>query len=102
MDYLYTVEYPLDLIENGQLEVSLNIAALTGYIMCERLGLAEIEANVSFFREGTDEERCFTQKLKHEDQRNIFEYFIALFTPFAKILLCVSKMLRRTLQTQFA
>lgn len=86
IDYLYTVDYPLDLIENGQLEVSLNIAACTGYVICERLGLAEIEANVSFFREGTDEERNFTQKLKHEDLRNSFEYFIALFLPFAKIM----------------
>jgi hypothetical protein len=45
IDYIYTVDYSLDIIENGLLEIALKNAACTGYIMCERLGLTEIEAN---------------------------------------------------------
>ena len=86
IDYIYTVDYSLDLIENGQLELALKTAVCTGYIMCERLGLDEIEANVSFYKEGSDEERTFSQVLKYEDLKGNFELFLALFSPFAKII----------------
>lgn len=86
IDYIYTVDYSLDIIDNGQLEIALKTAACTGYIMCERLGLTEIEANVSFYREGSDEERSFSQTISYEDLKGNFELLIALFSPFAKII----------------
>ena len=86
LDYMITVDYPLDLLDNGELEIALKTAVCTGYIMCERLGLTEIEANVTFYRDGTDEERPFKQVLQLEDLRGNFELFIALFSPFANII----------------
>lgn len=86
LDYMITVDYPLDLLDNGELEIALKTAVCTGYIMCERLGLTEIEANVTFYRDGTDEERPFKQLLQLEDLRGNFELFIALFSPFANII----------------
>ena len=86
IDYIYTVDYSLDIIDNGQLEVALKTAVCAGYIMCERLGLTEIEANVSFYREGSDEAREFKQVISYEDLKGNFELMIALFSPFAKII----------------
>ncbi len=86
LDYIYTVDYPIDLLDNGALELALKTAVCTGYIMCQRLGLTEIEANVSFYREDKDEEREFKQILQLDDLRGNFELLIALFSPFAKII----------------
>ncbi len=86
IDYIYTVDYPLDVLDNGQLEIALKTAVCTGYIVCQRMGLTEIEANVSFYREGKDEERCYKQVLQLQDLRDNFELLIALFSPFAKII----------------
>ena len=86
LDYIRTVDYPLDLLDNGELEITLKEAVCTGYVICQRLGLTQIEACVTFYREDKDEERSFKQILELEDLRGNFELLIALFSPFAKII----------------
>ena len=87
IDYIYNVPYRVDLIENGELELALKTAVCTGYIICQRLGLTEIEANVTFYGEGEDDEpRNYQQILQREDLEGNFEFLIALFSPFAKII----------------
>ncbi len=86
LDFIHTVDYPLDLLDNGEMEISIKSAMCSAYIVCQSLNLTEIEVSLSFYREGKDEERILKQTLYLEELRGNFELLIALFSPFASII----------------
>lgn len=86
IENVYTVPYFLDDIKNGELDISIKTAIVTGYILCERYKIQSIDAHITFYREGGDEEREFAQTITREEMVMTFEYLIDSFYPFAKII----------------
>ena len=80
------VDYPLDYIDYGLLELSVNEHMAMAYILCSRLGLDSVKINLTFERSGKDEERVFSQEYSFETLEKNFELLVALFAPFASII----------------
>ncbi len=86
IENVYTVPYRLDDIENGELEIALKSAIISAYIVLERYKQLSVKANVTFYRDSSDEERAFTKNLTREELVPEFEKAIALFTPYARLI----------------
>lgn len=86
IENVYSLPYFLDDIKNGELDISIKTAIVTGYIVCERYKIPSIEAHVTFYREGDDESREFAQILTREEMVLTFENMIEQFYPFARII----------------
>ena len=86
IENVYSVPYFLDDIKNGALDIAIKTAICTAYIVCERYKLSSIEARITFYKEGDDEERAFAQVLEREELILNFENMLELFYPFAKII----------------
>lgn len=81
-----TVDYSLDYIENGLLEIVINEAMCLGHMACKLHNLDKIECNVAFEREGEDQERLFKQEIDSAALEGHFDMLIALFTPYARLI----------------
>ena len=86
IESVYSVPYFLDDIKNGALDIAIKTAICTAYIVLERYKLPSIEARITFYKEGADEERAFKQILEREELSLTFESMLELFYPFAKII----------------
>lgn len=80
------VDYSLDYIENGLLEIVTNEAMCLGYMACQLNNLNEIDCVVAFEKEGDDQERVFKETLSSEGLKGSFDMLIALFTPYARLI----------------
>ena len=56
---IYSVDYPLDCIENGELEIAIESAMCSSYILCEHFKMQKVNARVIFCREKHEETRAF-------------------------------------------
>ncbi|MGM9665606.1 MAG: hypothetical protein ACI3XX_03600, partial [Eubacteriales bacterium] len=83
---IYSVDYPLDYIENGELEIAIESAMCSSYILCEHFKMQKVNARVIFCREKHEETRAFAQTLDIEELSIKFENLIDMFLPFAKII----------------
>ena len=86
IENVYSVPYRLDFIENGELEIALKSAVISSYIVLERHKQLSVKANVTFYRDSSDEERAFSRELSREELIPEFERAIALFTPYARLI----------------
>ena len=86
VENVYSVPYRLDDIENGLLEIATKTAMLSAYIVLERYKQLSVKANITFYREGKDEERAFTKTLYREELTEEFEKVISLFAPYARLI----------------
>ena len=86
LDYIYTVDYPLDFLDNGELEIAIKSAMCSAYIICENLKIHQIDVQITYFREDNDEERSVRQLLHIDELRSNYELLIALVSPFASII----------------
>lgn len=86
IEKLIAVDFPLDRIDDGLLELTQNQAMLAAYIACERENLNEIKIKLTFERSGTDEERTISAVCTRSELKDLFELAVALFTPYAAIL----------------
>ena len=86
IENVYSVPYFLDDIKNGALDLAIATAVGTAYIVCERYKLSEIEARITFYKEGSDECREFAQALSRRELVLTFENMLEQFYPFAKII----------------
>ncbi|MBO5286686.1 MAG: ATP-dependent DNA helicase [Clostridia bacterium] len=86
VEAVYSVDYRLDDINNGFLQVAIKSSAMTAYILAERYRLPEIEARITFYRENSDEERSFKSIFTREMLSMEFDAVMELFYPFAKII----------------
>ena len=80
IENVYSVPYRLDDIENGELEIATKTAMLSAYIVLERYKQLSVKANITFFREGGDEERAFTKNLVREELTPEFEKVISILS----------------------
>ena len=83
---VYTVPYRLDNIKNGILDIAINTAICTTYVVAERNRLSQIEARITFFHEGDDQSYEVKQLLQREELALFFDGVIGQFAPFVKIL----------------
>lgn len=86
IEAVYTLPYRLDNIDNGQLEIALKGAMLSGYIASEKTKQPSIEINVSFFGENNEDCREYHREVTREELIALFDEAIAKLTPFAKII----------------
>lgn len=86
VENVYSVPYRLDDIENGELEIAIKAALVSAYIVLERYKQLSVKANITFYKEGSDEERAFSRVLTREELIPEFEKTISLFTPYAKLV----------------
>ena len=86
LERIYSVDYPLDFIENGELEIAIESAMCSSYILCEHFKMQRVNARVVFCREKHEEMRTFAQVVEKEELTVRFENLIDMFLPFAKII----------------
>lgn len=86
LEKIYTVDYPLDYIDNGELEIAIESTMCSAYILCENLKVQKVGARITFCRSGKEETRAFAQVLEKEELQVKFENLIDMFIPFAKII----------------
>lgn len=83
---VYTVPYSLDDIDNGELDIAIKAAMLSAYIVSEEKKQSSISAHITFYKQGSDEERSFEEVLERETLYGFFEATSASFAPFARLL----------------
>ncbi len=81
-----SVPYHLDEIENGELEISVQSAFISAYIISQKFKQQTVEAQITFYKESGDEERSFKKLCTIDELTYEFERAINLFLPFAKII----------------
>lgn len=83
---VYSVPYFLDDIKNGALDLAIRESFTVAYIITERFKLSSIDTRITFYKEGSDECREFSQLLSREEAALSFESLLEQFYPFAKII----------------
>ncbi|MBO5313152.1 MAG: ATP-dependent DNA helicase [Clostridia bacterium] len=86
IESVYTVPYFLDDIKNGELDIAIKTAYCDAYILSQRYKVPSIEARITFYKEGGDEERSFKQVLEREELNLYFDSMMDMFYPFAKLI----------------
>lgn len=80
------VDYSLDYIEGGYLEILQKELAIIAHIICQKYEYNELKLELIVARSQSDEERTFTYTVSRDDLQAEFDVATALFTPFASIL----------------
>lgn len=83
---LVVVDYPLDYIDAGFLEIVEKEMAICAYVACKSLGYDSIDYDITIMRAQSDEERHFSSSAQLSELNDSFELVMALFAPFASIV----------------
>lgn len=83
---VYSYQYRLDYLDNGELEIVTKSAMLSAYIICEKYKQREIDICLTFYRDDSDEQREYKRTLSYEDLAIFYQSVISEFLPFAKLI----------------
>ena len=80
------VDFSLDYIDGGYLEILQKEFAIIGYIICQNYGYNELNFELIVTRSQSDDERIFRFSATHDELKEQFDLALALFSPYAQIL----------------
>ena len=85
VERIHSVSYPLESIDNGELDIALASVICSSYVVMQRLGGTKVLGCVAYFGEN-DEKRIFREEIKREDAESYFYELVRRFSPFARII----------------
>ena len=85
VERVHNVSYPLEDIDNGELDIALASVICTSYIVMQRLGGRKVLGCVAYFGED-NEKRIFREEISRDEAEAYFNELICRFAPFARII----------------